>query len=88
MAANPSPGVFFCCPCRIPGRLFSKGLGDKPWCGGVHLSLADIAVGCALGYLSFRFPQIDWRDAHENLAKLADKLEARQSFIDTVPPKS
>ena len=67
---------------------FSKGLGDKPWCAGVHLSLADIAVGCALGYLTFRFPQIDWRDTHENLAKLADKLDARQSFIDTLPPKS
>ena len=65
----------------------SKGLGDKPWCSGIHLSLADIAVGCALGYLSFRFPQIDWRDTHENLAKLADKLDARQSFIDTVAPK-
>jgi len=65
----------------------SKGLGDKPWCSGIHLSLADIAVGCALGYLSFRFPQIDWRDSHENLAKLADKLDARQSFIDTLPPQ-
>ena len=64
----------------------SKGLGDKPWCSGIHLSLADIAVGCALGYLGFRFPQIEWRDTHENLAKLADKLDARQSFIDTLPP--
>ena len=64
----------------------SKGLGDKPWCSGIHLSLADIAIGCALGYLSFRFPQIDWRDAHPNLAKLAEKLDVRQSFIDTVAP--
>jgi glutathione S-transferase len=64
----------------------AKGVGDKPWCTGIHLSLADIAVGCALGYLAYRFPQIDWRDAHENLAKLADKLNARQSFIDTLPP--
>ena len=40
----------------------STGLGDKPWCSGIHLSLADIAVGCALGYLDFRFPLIDWRD--------------------------
>jgi glutathione S-transferase len=64
----------------------AKGLGDKPWCSGIHLSLADIAVGCALGYLSFRFPQIEWRETHENLAKLADKLDARQSFIDTLPP--
>jgi glutathione S-transferase len=34
----------------------SKGLGDKPFCSGIHMSLADIAVGCALGYLDFRFP--------------------------------
>ena len=64
----------------------SKGLGDKPWCSGIHLSLADISVGCALGYLTFRFPQIDWRDSHETLPKLADKLDARQSCIDTLPP--
>ena len=64
----------------------STGLADKPWCTGIHMSLADIAVGCALGYLVFRFPQIDWRESHANLARLADKLNARQSFIDTVPP--
>jgi glutathione S-transferase len=65
----------------------STGLADKPWCTGIHQSLADIAVGCALGYLVFRFPQIDWREQHANLARLADKLNARQSFIDTLPPQ-
>jgi glutathione S-transferase len=64
----------------------STGLADKPWCSGIHLSLADIAVGCALGYLDFRFPAVAWREPHANLAKLADKLFARQSFIDTLPP--
>ena len=64
----------------------STGLADKPWCLGIHLSLADIAVGCALGYIDFRFPQIEWRGPHPNLAKLAAKLTARQSFIDTRPP--
>ena len=65
----------------------SKGLGDKPWCAGIHISLADIAAGCALGYLDFRFPQIAWRSQHLNLAKLTDKLFARQSFLDTKPPQ-
>jgi glutathione S-transferase len=64
----------------------SKGLGDKPFCSGIHFSLSDIAVGCALGYLDFRFPEIDWRSRHPNLAKLNEKLSQRQSFIDTVPP--
>lgn len=63
----------------------SRGLGDKPFCSGIHLSLSDIAVGCALGYLSFRFPQLEWRTVHPNLARLADKLALRQSFADTRP---
>lgn len=63
----------------------AKGLGDKPYCSGVHLSLSDVAVGCALGYLDFRFPQIDWRTPHPNLAKLFDKLSQRPSFADTRP---
>jgi glutathione S-transferase len=64
----------------------AKGLGDKPYCTGIHLSLADIAVGCALGYLDFRFPQIEWRVRHPALAKLADKLAQRSSFAETRPP--
>lgn len=63
----------------------SKGLGDKPFCSGIHLSLADVAVGCALGYLDFRFADIDWRTAHPNLARLSEKLSQRASFADTRP---
>ena len=64
----------------------SQGLAEKAFCTGIHFSLADVAVGCALGYLDFRFPEITWRDTYPNLAKLAAKLALRQSFIDTVPP--
>ncbi len=66
----------------------STGLADKPWCSGIHLTLADIAVGCALGYLDYRFPDIAWRASHPNLVKLSDKLAIRQSFIDTLPPSA
>ena len=63
----------------------AKGLGEKAYCSGVHFSLSDVAAGCALGYLDFRFPQIDWRTPHPNLAKLAEKLAQRPSFADTLP---
>src|SRR5882724_4405960 len=66
-------------------KSISQGLGEKPFCVGIHFSLADIAVGCALAWLDFRFPDIAWRVDHTNLARLADKLATRQSFIDTVP---
>jgi glutathione S-transferase len=63
----------------------ARGLGDKPWCNGNHYTLADIGVGCALGYLDFRMPELAWRDAHPNLDKHFTKLSQRQSFADTVP---
>jgi len=66
-------------------KAMSQGLGEKPFCAGIYLSLADIAVGCALGYADFRFPEIDWRSQYPNLAKLQDKLMQRASFTDTVP---
>ena len=74
---------------RVSASLLAmaQGLGDKAWCFGPHFSLADIATGCALGYLDFRFPQLDWRSSHPNLARLSDKLAARPSFIDTAPPR-
>jgi glutathione S-transferase len=64
----------------------AQDLGDQAYFAGVHLSLADISVGVALGYLDFRFPEIDWRSAHPNLQRLFDKLAQRPSFADTLPP--
>ena len=63
----------------------SAGLAEHPWCCDDRYSLADIATGCALSYLDFRFPAIDWRTRHANLARIADKLMARPSFSDTAP---
>jgi glutathione S-transferase len=61
-------------------------LGEKPFCcGGTHLTLADISVCCALAWLDFRFPEMDWRAEHPNLAALLAKLAARPSFLNTVP---
>lgn len=66
-------------------KAMSTGLADKPFCSGIHFSLSDVAVGCALGYLDFRFAQIDWRSSHANLAKLQEKLALRASFVETHP---
>ena len=62
-----------------------KGLSDKPFCCGIHLSLADISVGCSLGYLDFRFPDLNWRDSHPELGRLFEKIKTRASFIETEP---
>lgn len=61
-------------------------LGDKAWCNGEAYSLADIATGCALGYLDLRHAALDWRSKYPNLVKLAEKLAKRPSFTETAPP--
>jgi glutathione S-transferase len=66
-------------------KAMSSGLGDTPYCMGNHFTLADVALGCALGWLSFRFPDIAWRQDYPNLAKLFDRVSERPSFRDTMP---
>jgi len=66
-------------------EFMSEQLGDNASCMGTHFSLADITVGCALGYLTFRFPDIAWRENHPNLERLYEKLLLRPTFAETVP---
>lgn len=66
-------------------KAMSTGLGETPFCAGTHFTLADIAVGCALGWLAFRFPELDWRGDYPNLARLHGKLAERPSFQETAP---
>ena len=72
---------------KVDGGLaaMSAGLGEGPWCNGNHYSLADIAVGCALGWLEFRMPEFTWRADYPNLTRLMDKLHERASFRETLP---
>jgi len=71
---------------RAALRACSSGLGEKAWCNGQAYTLADIALGCALGWLDFRFPTLDWRTPHPNLARHFEKVSARPSFVETAPP--
>ncbi|MGH8311739.1 MAG: glutathione S-transferase N-terminal domain-containing protein [Gammaproteobacteria bacterium] len=63
----------------------ARDLGESEWCVGARFTLADITVGCALGWLAFRLPEIDWSSSHANLAKHYAKLMTRRSFSDTAP---
>ena len=54
---------------------------------GETISLGDVAAGCALAYLDLRHPSIDWRQREPRLARYAEPLLARPSFVSTEPPK-
>ena len=60
-------------------------LGSRTWCCGTSFTLADVAVGACVGWLDFRFPQLEWRRSRPNLARLAVKLGERPSFAETMP---
>ena len=63
----------------------SLDLSGKSWCAVESYSLADIALGCALGFLDFRFKEIDWRSRYPNLLRHAEKLFKLPPFEATVP---
>lgn len=66
-------------------KVMSEDLAGQPWCHGSSLTLADIAVGCALGYVSFRLGDIRWSEQYPNLSQLYEKLMQRSAFAETVP---
>lgn len=50
-----------------------------------NLDMGDIACACMLDFLSFRFPELEWRDEHAPLAAWLDSVLARDSFARTDP---
>lgn len=49
------------------------------------LDLAQIGVACALGYLDFRFADIDWRVSHPGLAAFQQAFAQRDSMRSSAP---
>ncbi len=56
----------------------AQALSDAPF------SIGSVAVGCALGYLDYRFDGYGWRDVAPRLAQWSAGIEARPSFSLTV----
>ncbi|MFZ2163677.1 MAG: glutathione S-transferase C-terminal domain-containing protein [Sideroxyarcus sp.] len=54
-------------------------LGQREWCVGNSITLADLALVAALVYLDLRQPERDWRSAHPNLAAWFNRLGTRPS---------
>ncbi|CAI8886663.1 glutathione S-transferase [Pseudomonas chlororaphis] len=51
-----------------------------------HFDVAAISVACALGYLDFRHPDLQWRDAQPRLAAWYAEVSQRPSMLATQPP--
>lgn len=51
-----------------------------------HFDVAAISVACALGYLDFRHPDLEWRQDHPQLAAWYLEVSQRPSMLATRPP--
>ena len=66
--------------------LIARDLEGRTWCHGDRYSLADIAIGCCMGWLDFRKPgEVDWAKQYPGLERHYRKLMDRAAFADTVP---
>lgn len=62
----------------------AKLLGEREWCEGATITLADLALVSALIYLSLRQAERDWRGAHPNLAAWFARVSERASVRATL----
>jgi glutathione S-transferase len=70
---------------RAVARLAAE-LEGRAWCHGERYSLADVALGCCVGWLGFRKPgNVDWPSEYPVLARHYQKLLERPAFADTAP---
>lgn len=65
--------------------VLNNDISKKKWCVNETFSLADIAVGCTLGYIGLRLKALNWQDEYPNLAKHYTILSKRPSFKETAP---
>ena len=65
--------------------LMSKNLGSQQWCHQDQFSLADIALGSALGWLAYRLTTIEWQIKYQNLNEFLNRVSLRESFKATAP---
>jgi glutathione S-transferase len=53
---------------------------------GDRVDFGTISLGCALGYLDYRFASLAWRDTHPNVAAWFAWFGGRDSMVATRPP--
>jgi glutathione S-transferase len=53
-----------------------------------HIDIGSITVGCALGYLDFRFASDAWRDRHPTLTAWYQEFARNPALQQTAPPEA
>lgn len=51
-------------------------------------SIGEVTIGCALGYLDFRFPELGWRAQHDRAARWNEAFQSLPAMQATRPYES
>ena len=68
---------------KIDGGVEALEREQSSW--GRTFGIGQIGTACVLGYLDFRFPEIDWRSTHPRLKTWFGEISERPSVQDTTP---
>ena len=52
------------------------------------VDIGTITIACALGYLDFRYDQMNWRSERSDLSAWCEKFSLRSSMVATAAPNS
>lgn len=66
-------------------QYLSESIGTAEYCYSNIFTVGDIAIGCALDWLDFRLPEVQWRSGYPNLEMYFSRLSLRSSFLMTNP---
>lgn len=58
---------------------------DAPALATEPLTIGEVTLACALGYLDFRFPELAWRDAHPESARWHAQVQMLPALQNTLP---
>jgi glutathione S-transferase len=70
---------------KVRGALAALELEAESGELGGPLTIGHVAIGCALGYLDFRYASEEWRARRRHLAAWFDEFSKRKSMQLTVP---
>lgn len=72
---------------KVDGGLkeIARLIGDRQFAVGDSFGLGDIAAATMVGYISVRWPEMNWREQYPNMATYSDHMESRPSFQKSRP---
>lgn len=82
--SQQSPDTLRAFESKVASGLSAADADAKAASTSTAIDIGHVTLGIALGYLDFRYPEVDWRARHARLAQWFGSLEGRASMKNTL----